>query len=74
MLCLSDFELYSRWVPLIVVQRRQRNVQKKSCTYEVVIFPVSTYCFFAVLVAVAVVVTYDRELEIRGRGRQRKRR
>ena len=32
MLCLSDFELYSRWVPLIVVQRGKEMYKKSDAS------------------------------------------
>ena len=41
---------------VVVVQRRQRNVQKAWCTWKVIVLSISTYCFFPVLVAVAVAV------------------
>ena len=41
---------------VVVVQRRQRNVQKSVMHVQSCCFANQTYCFFAVLVAVAVVV------------------
>ena len=41
---------------VVVVQRRQRNVQKKVMHVQSCCFANQTCCFFAVLVAVAVVV------------------
>ena len=41
---------------VVLVERRQRNVQKGVMRVESGCFLVLTYCFFAVLVAVAVVV------------------
>ena len=41
---------------VVVVQRRQRNVQKSVMHVQSCCFANQTYCFFAVLVAVRVVV------------------
>ena len=46
-----------RNVPVVVVQRGQRNVQKSGLHVHSCCFPYSTYCFFEVLVVVAVVAS-----------------
>ena len=48
----------SRHFPVIVVQCRQRNVQKSAMHVHSYCFSNQTFCFFAVLVAVAAVVAY----------------
>ena len=46
---------------VVVVQRRQRNVQKKAwCTCKVVFAHLNLFCFLAVLVAVAVAPYRER--------------
>ena len=45
-----------RHVHVVVVQRRQRNVQKSVMHVQSCCFAQQTFCFFAVLIAVAVVV------------------
>ena len=45
-----------RMFHVIILQQRQRNAEKVWCTCRVVVWPIYTYYFFAVVVAVAVVV------------------
>ena len=52
----SSTEHEIRHFPVVVVQRRQGNVQKSVMHVQSCCFANQTYCFFAVLVAVAVVV------------------
>ena len=40
---------------VVVVQQRQRNVQKSVITRRVVVLQIQTYCFFAVLIVIVVV-------------------
>ena len=52
----SSTEHEIRHFPVVVVQRRQGNVQKSVMHVQSCCFANQTYCFFAVLVAVAAVV------------------
>ena len=52
----SSTKRENRYFLVLVVQRRQRNVQKKVMHVQSCCFANQTYRFFAVLVAVAVVV------------------
>ena len=52
----SSIKLASRHFHVVVVQGRQRNVQKSVMHVQSCLFANQTYCFFDVLVAVRVVV------------------
>ena len=53
---MSSIKREIRQFCVVVVQRRQRNVQKKVIHVQRFFLPIYTYFFFPVLVAVAVVV------------------
>ena len=54
-----------RHFPVVVVQWRQRNVQKSVMHVQCCCLDYSTYCFFDVLVVVAVVASYSLPADVR---------